>query len=74
MEMRTPHYLQEEILLKVAPEERDNFILFTMFLFGEMITLGTFLKDVKFTELSFKARRIVFNSALKLWIKAREGK
>lgn len=72
--MRTPHYLQEEILLKVAPKERDNFILFTMFLFGEMITLGTFLKDVKFTELSFKARRIVFNSALKLWIKAREGK
>lgn len=73
MEMRTPHHLQEEVLGEILPEDRDKFMTFVMFFFGEMITLGTFLKDVKFTELSYKARRTVFNTALKLWIKAREG-
>ena len=71
MEMRTPHHLQEEVLGQLPPEQRDAFMKFTMFHFGEMITLGAFLKDVKFTELSYKARRKVFETSLKLWIKAR---
>lgn len=72
MEFRTPHHLQEEVLGKLPKNERDDFMRFTMFLFGEMITLGTFLKDVKFTELSYSARRKLFKTSLNLWIKARK--
>jgi hypothetical protein len=67
MEFRTPHHLQEEVLGKLPPEHRDKFMKFTMFYFGELITMGVFLKDVKFTELSYSARRDMFATALKLW-------
>lgn len=74
MESRTPHHLQEEVLGQLPVEEREPFLKFVMFMFGEMIVMGAFLKDVKFTELSYKARRIVFRSALKVWKTARESK
>jgi hypothetical protein len=73
MEFRTPHHLQEEVLGQLPKEERDPFMTFAMFYFGELITMGTFLKDVKFTELSYLARRKVFQTALKLWTKSRQG-
>lgn len=40
--------------------------------YKELVAMGVFLSDVKFTELSLKARRKVLFSAFRLWIAAKK--
>lgn len=70
MEMQVPTHVKEEITDLIPNSDLNEFLEFSGAQFKELVAMGVFLKDVKFTELSLKARRKVIFSAFRLWIAA----
>jgi hypothetical protein len=57
---------------QVPRDEYERYYEFVGDYYRDLVSLGVFLSDVKFTELSWKAKRKVFFGALDLWKTARK--
>ena len=71
--MTIPKHIREEIIEMLPYPDFDDYLKFVPLHYNEFVTMGVFLKDVKFTDLTLKAQRKVFFSAARLWIAARKG-
>ncbi len=72
MNLQLPKHIHEEIVQQVPKAEYEQYYEFVGQYYKELVSLGVFLSDVKFIELSWKAKRKVFYGALELWKTSRE--
>lgn len=72
MNLQLPKHIHDDIVQQVPKAEYERFYDFVGLYFKELISLGVFLSDVKFIELTWKAKRKVFFGALELWKTARK--
>jgi hypothetical protein len=72
MNLQLPKHIHDDIVQQVPKAEYEQYYEFVGLYYKKLVSAGVFLSDVKFTELSWKAKRTVFFGALELWKKSRE--
>ena len=70
--MNIPNHIREEIVQMLPYPDYDDYIKFANQYFNELVAVGVFLNDVKFTDISLKGQRIVLFAAARLWISAKK--
>ena len=70
--MTIPKHVREEIEQMLPYPDFDDYITFAEKYYKELVAVGVFLSDVKFTDLTLKAQRIVCFGAARLWISAKK--
>lgn len=70
--MIIPQHIREEIEELIPFTEFERYQKFAQEYFNELVAIGVFLNDVKFIDLSLKAKRIILFAAVRLWISSRK--
>lgn len=71
--MIIPKHIREEIEEMLLYPDFEDYTRFANQYYKELVAVGVFLNDVKFTDLSLKAQRIVLFAAARLWISSQKG-